>query len=711
MLQQTMETDVRDRGCISSLHLANRIGNMRLLISRPTGRRQRPKLDLLAKWRIRRNGRTQDRTESTLSPQTKVAKAEKQAGEGEGWAGKRKYLEEDSPPQSLVARTDPGQGVIKIAFRRHIAMKWMRRTHHCGELRDTHSGETVVLNGWVNTYRDHGMFVFIDLRDRYGLTQVVFEPDRGKELFDASRELRSEFVVAVRGKVAKRLPGKENSELATGAIEVHAEELQVLNRCPTPPFEVTEFAEEERANEDLRLQYRYLDLRRPSLRRTLMLRHRLSHVIHDYLDRRGFIEIETPLLGRSTPEGARDYLVPSRVWPGSWYALPQSPQIYKQILMVSGFDKYFQIARCLRDEDQRADRQPEFTQLDMEMSFVQLDDVLGVIEGLAGEIFARCLNVKISLPLPRLQYADAMLRYGSDKPDLRYGLEIIELSDWAEQTDFKVFRSAVESGGKVRGINAKGAGDKFSRKGLTDLETFVQRLGAKGLAWIKVESGKLNSPIEKFLAAGSQQSLREKLGAQPGDLLLIVADLEDVVCQSLGTLRQHLAATLKLYDPAKSDFKVAWVVDFPSFLWDGQENRWVANHHPFTAPRDEDLDKLESDPSSVRAQAYDLVINGYECAGGSIRIHSPEVQSRVFSLLGMTQEQARHRFGFLLDALTYGAPPHGGIALGIDRWTMMLAGTTNIRDVIAFPKNQKARDLMTGAPAPVDPKQLKELGF
>jgi aspartyl-tRNA synthetase len=590
-------------------------------------------------------------------------------------------------------------------------MSLMRRTHTCGALRETDVGKTVVLNGWVNTSRDQNLFVFVDLRDRYGITQVVFEPERGKELFETARELRSEWVIAVKGTVAHRLPGKENPKLATGTIEVKAEEMQVLNRCPTPPFAVTEFPGEELANEDLRLQYRYLDLRRPSLQRVLALRHRLNKVIRDYLDKEGFLELETPLLGRSTPEGARDYLVPSRVWPGNWYALPQSPQLYKQLLMVAGYDRYFQIARCLRDEDLRADRQPEFTQLDFEMSFVEMEDIFGVIEGLIAEVFARTVGVTIPMPLPRIQYADAMLRYGSDKPDLRFGLEIVDLGDLAAQTEFKVFRGTLDAGGKVRGINVRGAADKFSRKGLDELEQVVKRLNARGLAWIKVEAEKLNSPIEKFLPAPVQQALRQRLEAQPGDLLLILADKEDVVCQSLGTLRNHLAAQLKLVDPMKPDFKVAWIVDFPSFIWDEEEKRWAANHHPFTAPRDEDLPRLESDPGNVRAKAYDLVINGYECGGGSIRIHNPEVQSRLFALLGMTPEQARQRFGFLLDALKFGAPPHGGIALGLDRLTMMLAGTANIRDVIAFPKNQRARDLMTGAPAPVDSKQLKELGL
>jgi aspartyl-tRNA synthetase len=569
----------------------------------------------------------------------------------------------------------------------------------------------VVLSGWVNTYRDHNVFVFVDLRDRYGITQVVFEPDRGAELFAAARELRGEWVIAVKGTVAHRLEGKENADLPTGKIEVKAEELQILNRCPTPPFEVTEFPDQELANEDLRLQYRFLDLRRPSLQRTLALRHRLNTVIREHLDGQGFLEIETPLLGRSTPEGARDYLVPSRVTPGSWYALPQSPQLYKQLLMVAGYDKYFQIAHYLRDEDLRADRQPEFIQLDLEMSFVEMDDVLGVIESLAAAIFERCLGVKIERPIPRLEYADAMLRYGNDKPDLRYGLEIVDISDLAGQTEFKVFQGAVQSGGKVRGVNVKGAADKFSRKGLDDLGQLVQRAGAKGLAWIKVEASKLTSPIEKFLPADVQHSLRERMAAEPGDLLVFVADTEDMVCQALGNLRIHLATTLGLLGAGGPQYKLAWILDFPLFIWDSEEKRWVSNHHPFTSPMDEDQHGLESDPGKVRAKAYDLVLNGYEVAGGSIRIHSPEVQQRVFSVLGMTPEQARQRFGFLLDALKFGAPPHGGIALGLDRWTMILAGTSNIRDVIAFPKNQKARDLMTGAPGPVDAKQLKELGL
>jgi aspartyl-tRNA synthetase len=590
-------------------------------------------------------------------------------------------------------------------------MSGLRRTHTCGELREEHVGQTATLCGWVNTYRNQGALLFIDLRDRYGVTQIVFEPDCGLELMAAGQELRSEFVVAVEGAVTRRLPGKEKADLATGKIEVKARRIEVLNRSPTPPFELTEFSEEDLANEDLRLQYRYLDLRRPSAQRRLFLRHRMTKTIRDFLDRHGFIDVETPLLGRSTPEGARDYLVPSRLYPASWYALPQSPQLYKQLLMVAGFDKYFQIARCLRDEDSRANRQPEFTQLDLEMSFVERDDVLTLIEKLEAEVFAECVGFTVPLPIPRMTHAEAMLRFGSDKPDLRFGLEIAELTDLAHETNFEVFKGTVQSGGKVRAINVKEGAAKFSRKGLDELEQFVKRAGAKGLAWVKVEAAKLTSPIEKFLPPASQQALRERLKAEAGDLLLIVADKEEVVCQVLGSLRGHLANTLRLFDPAKKDFKFLWVIDFPLFIRDEEEQRWAANHHPFTAPMDEDLGKLDSNPGTVRSKAYDLVINGEEAGGGSIRIHDREVQSRVFAVLGMTPAQAQERFGFLLDALRFGAPPHGGIALGLDRLAMILIGTSNIRDVIAFPKNARARDLMTGAPAPVDKKQLKELGL
>ena len=599
-------------------------------------------------------------------------------------------------------------------------MSSWQRTHSCGELRESHIGQSVTLNGWVNTHRAYNDQIFIDLRDRYGITQCVIESDKA-DLFKLAGEARSEWVLSITGRVRERLIGSKkmhNAKLPSGAIEVLAEQVTVLNRCPTPPFEVFSLPQEnqtlgdpELANEDLRLQYRYLDLRRPTLQRTLAMRHRLNKVIRDNLDSQGFYEIETPLLGKSTPEGARDYLVPSRVSLGQWYALPQSPQLYKQILMVAGYDKYFQIARCLRDEDLRADRQPEFTQLDLEMSFVEMDNVFQVIENLTAEVFRRCVNVEIKTPFQRLKYSDVMLKYGSDKPDLRYGLEIVDVGDIAAQTEFQAFKGTLESGGKVRALNASGAAEKFSRKQIDELAEVVKRVGGKGCAWVKVEAEKFAGGIEKFLAAPVQALLRERLNAKAGDLLLFVADKEDVVCQGLGTLRTHLASVLKLYDPNALDYKIAWVLDFPSFIWDDEEKRWAANHHPFTAPLDEDLHKLESDPGSVKAKAYDLVINGYECGGGSIRIHSPEVQSRLFKVLGMTEEVASARFGFLLDALKFCAPPHGGIALGLDRFAMMLARTVNIRDVIAFPKNQKARDLMTGAPAPVDAKQLKELGL
>ncbi|MHB1426529.1 MAG: aspartate--tRNA ligase [Gemmataceae bacterium] len=598
-----------------------------------------------------------------------------------------------------------------------------QRTQTCGELRQADIGKTIVLNGWVNSYRAHPDQIFVDLRDRYGLTQIILESERA-EMFAVAQNIRDEWVLSVRGKVRERLPGKHNPKLATGDIEVVCEDLHILNRCPQPPFETmsvpleTGLGDPELAGEDLRLQYRFLDLRRPTLQRTLGLRHRLNKVMRDYLDGMGFLELETPLLGRSTPEGARDYLVPSRVSRDEktgrpyWYALPQSPQLYKQLLMVAGYDKYFQIARCLRDEDLRADRQPEFTQLDLEMAFVEQDDVLRVVEGLIAEVFQKCVGATLPLPLPRLRYEEAMLKYGSDKPDLRIaGMEIIEVSDWAGATDFRVFKDVVASGGKVRAINIKGAVEKFTRKQLDDFSPFVQQYGAKGAAWIKVAADKFVSPIEKFLPAAAQQELRKRVDAGSGDLIVLVADKEEIVCQALGNLRSHYAENVGLCDYTWGNFKAAWIVDFPSFLWDEEEKRWTANHHPFTAPRDEDLPLLESEPAKVRAKAYDLVINGYEAGGGSIRIHSPEVQARLFAVLGMAPEQARQRFGFLLDALKYGAPPHGGIALGLDRLTMILAGTTNIRDVIAFPKNQKARDLMTGAPAPVDHKQLRELGM
>ncbi len=595
-----------------------------------------------------------------------------------------------------------------------------QRTHTCGELCENLVGTIVTLNGWVNTIRTYPDQIFIDLRDRYGITQVVAEIDN-PQVFQIAQTISREFVLSVTGQVSKRLPGKENLKLSTGKVELKVNKIKILNSSPVPPFEVTEFGS-ELANEDLRLQYRFLDLRRKSLQDTLIKRHLINHTIRTFLSDEGFLELETPLLGKSTPEGARDYLVPSRTFHGEFYALPQSPQLYKQLLMVAGYDKYFQIARCLRDEDLRADRQPEFTQLDLEMSFIEIENIFQVIERLTQKIFQNCLGITIPLPLPKISYAEAMTKYGSDKPDLRFGLPIVALDEIVARSEFKVFKDILAKGGTVRGIKAPNAADKFSNTDLKPggkLAEFVANYGAKGLAWLKVEESKFSGSIEKFFSPEVQGDLRKAFDAKAGDVLLMVADQEQVVCDALGALRSHLGNLLKCYTnwweketaPVAEDFSIAWVVDFPLFMWDAEEGRYVANHHPFTAPQDDDLTYLETDPKRVKAKAYDLVINGYEVGGGSIRIHSSEIQQKIFSILGMDEENARNRFGFLLDALKFGAPPHGGIALGLDRWAMMLAGTTNIRDVIAFPKNQKGRDLMTGAPAPVETRQLKDLGL
>ncbi len=582
------------------------------------------------------------------------------------------------------------------------------RTHTCGELRLEHVGQQVTLCGWVDTYRDHSGVLFIDLRDRYGKTQVVFAPEGGDETLQAAKSLRSEFVVLVRGKVAPRPEGTVNPKLSTGQIELRAAHLEVLNRSLTPPFQPTA---KELPGEDLRLKHRYVDLRRPEMQRTLLLRNRMIKIMRDYCDALGFVDVETPMLGRSTPEGARDYLVPSRVQPGTFYALPQSPQLYKQILMVAGYDRYVQVARCFRDEDLRADRQPEFTQLDLEMSFITADDIMGVIEGLVARLAKEILGLDVPLPLPRMSYDEAMERFGHDAPDLRFGMEIVDITDLAKESEFKVFRGVADAEGRVRGINAKGAADRYSRKGIDELTAFVvENFGAKGLAWFKVEAdGRLASPIAKNFSPELLAKIGQRMDAAPGDFLLIAADKFEVTCKTLYALRKRLGAELKLYDPATMNF--SWIVEFPMFALDMEENCWTAMHHPFTAPRAQDRELLRTDPQKCRAQAYDLVINGYEAGGGTIRIHDQQLQQEVFRLLGIDEPTARERFGFLLDALQFGAPPHGGIALGIDRLVMLFGGLDNIRDVIAFPKTQRATDLMTGAPGLVDAKQLRELGI
>jgi aspartyl-tRNA synthetase len=579
----------------------------------------------------------------------------------------------------------------------------LKRTHTCGELTLDHEGQTVILNGWVDAWRDFGGLIFIDLRDRYGVSQCVFEPEAGAELQKAASELRNEYVVSIRGVVARRLPGKENPKLRTGAIEVRARELEVLNATPTPPFEI----QGAEANEELRLKYRYLDLRRPAMQEIFILRHRVAQLMRNVMSDEGFLEIETPILGRSTPEGARDFLVPSRVHSGHFYALPQSPQLYKQLLMVAGFDRYFQIARCFRDEDLRANRQPEFTQLDVEMSFVEDQDVMTAMEPLIAAMAREFTGEEIALPLPRLDYHDVMERFGNDRPDLRYGMELKDVADLAAETEFKVFLQAREQGHRIRGLCAPGGGARYSRKDIDGLTEFAGSFGTKGLVWLKVEADALTGPTAKFFGPDLQARLRERFDARPGDLILIVADTQAVTSQALTNLRSRLAAELKLFDPKA--FHYSWVVRFPLLAWDAEEGRYAAEHHPFTMPLPEDLPLLDTDPARVRAQAYDLVINGEEAGGGTIRCHDPAIQSKIFSLLGLSPEQAEERFGFLLGALRNGAPPHGGIALGFDRLVMLYAGLTNIRDCIAFPKTARGTDLMTGAPGTADLRQIHEL--
>ncbi len=581
----------------------------------------------------------------------------------------------------------------------------LKRTDYCGDLRPKDTDREVALMGWIQRRRDLGGLIFVELRDRQGIVQVVFNPEVSPAAHTKAQFLRSEYVIAIKGKVVMRPKGTANRKLSTGEIEVIAKSLMILNVSKNPPFPIED---EEEVVESLRLQYRYLDLRRPRLQKNLILRHQVAREVRNYFDQLGFLEIETPMLTKSTPEGARDYLVPSRLNPGHFYALPQSPQLFKQILMVSGFDRYFQIVRCFRDEDLRSDRQPEFTQIDVEMSFVTVEDIQKTMEGLMAHIFRAVLGVTLETPFPVLTYEEAMGRYGVDKPDIRFEMELREVSKILKDSTFKVFRDALEGGGIIKAINVQG-GDSFSRKEIEDLTHFVQSFGAKGLISAKVGQGEWQSSIQKFITEDERKAVEKALNAYEKDLLLFVAGSSKAVNQSLANLRLHLGEKLGLIP--KDQYGFVWILDFPLLEYDETEKRFVAVHHPFTAPKDEDIPKLKEHPERVRAKAYDLVLNGSEVGGGSIRNHLREIQSLLFEKLGMGEEEARERFGFLLEALEYGTPPHGGIAFGFDRLNMILSHSESIRDVIAFPKTQKATCLMTDAPSTVDPKQLDELSI
>lgn len=582
-------------------------------------------------------------------------------------------------------------------------IKGLKRTYMCGQLREEHIGETVTLMGWVAKARNMGGLVFVDIRDRSGISQIVFEPEN-EELQKKAGDLHMEYVIAATGTVRRR--SNINDNIPTGKVEIEAKELRVLNTSEVPPFVITD---DVKASEELRLKYRFLDLRRPTLVKTLEMRHKITQIARRYYDENGFLEIETPILTKSTPEGARDYLVPSRIYPGNFFALPQSPQQYKQLLMLAGMDRYFQIAKCFRDEDLRADRQPEFTQLDLEMSFVDEDDVMTINEGFLKTVFKEVLDFDVQLPLPRITWQEAMNRFGSDKPDTRFGLELINMTDLFANSSFKAFADAVQAGGSVRAVNAKGLSDKLTRKTLDSLVEFVKTYRAKGMAWLIIDENEIRGSIAKFFTPDELNAIKERAQAEPGDVILFVADKDSVVYAALGALRCELASRFDLIEEGK--FNLLWVTDFPLLEYSEEENRYVAMHHPFTMPKDEDIDMLESNPGAVRAKAYDIVLNGVELGGGSIRIFNSDLQQRMFEALGFTDEQAWARFGYLLNAFRYGTPPHGGMAYGLDRMVMLMAGKESIRDVIAFPKVKDSGELMVQSPDKVDEKQLQELGL